>query len=79
MLLLFGLAGIAGSALGGYGADRLGYRKNAVTMLVVLMFSLTAFSVLAVVGATFVTLGWRWRWRRWPSRASLSSRCSSTA
>lgn len=77
MLLLFGLAGIAGSALGGYGADRLGYRKNAVTMLVVLMFSLTAFSVLAVVGATFVTLGWRWR--RWPSRASLSSRCSSTA
>jgi hypothetical protein len=34
-----------------------GFLAYAVTRLVVLMFSLTAFSVPAVVGAAFVTLG----------------------
>lgn len=57
MLFLFGLAGLAGSALGGYGADRLGYRANVVTMLLVLVFSLLSFSLLAVVDPPFVALG----------------------
>jgi predicted MFS family arabinose efflux permease len=51
MLLLFGLASIAGSVLGGYGADRRGYRQNVVSALVVLAFSLLLFSLLAAVGA----------------------------
>jgi predicted MFS family arabinose efflux permease len=40
MLLAFGLAGVAGSILGGYGADRWGYRTTAVQMIVILGFSL---------------------------------------
>jgi MFS transporter, DHA1 family, inner membrane transport protein len=57
MLFLFGLAGLAGSVLGGYGADRLGYRTNVVTILLVLVFSLLSFSLLAVLGPAFVALG----------------------
>jgi predicted MFS family arabinose efflux permease len=40
MLLAFGLAGVAGSILGGYGADRWGYLTTAVQMIVILGFSL---------------------------------------
>ena len=50
MLLLFGLASIVGSVLGGYGADRRGYGQNVVTVLVVLAFSLLLFSLLPTVG-----------------------------
>jgi len=57
MLFLFGLAGLAGSVLGGYGADRLGYRTNVVSILMVLVFSLLSFSLLSVLGPAFVALG----------------------
>jgi MFS transporter, DHA1 family, inner membrane transport protein len=59
MFLLFGLASIAGTILGGYGADRLGYRANAVPILVVLALSLLSFSLLAAVeaGTTPAILG----------------------
>ena len=33
MVLSFGLGGVVGSVLGGYGADRWGYRMNAIPML----------------------------------------------
>ncbi len=51
MFFLFGLASIAGTVLGGHGADRLGYRANAVPILVVLALSLLSFSLLFGVGA----------------------------
>jgi MFS transporter, DHA1 family, inner membrane transport protein len=54
MLLLFGLAGTAGSVFGGLGADRFGYRTTVVTVLMLLALSLCAFSVLAAIGAPFV-------------------------
>ena len=46
MLLLFGLAAIAGSVLGGYGADRWGYQATVVPVLVVQALALLSFSVL---------------------------------
>jgi predicted MFS family arabinose efflux permease len=59
MLFVFGLAGVVGSILGGYGADRWGYRATAIPMLVVLGLSLLSFSLLAAVEAdpTFVVAG----------------------
>jgi predicted MFS family arabinose efflux permease len=59
MLLLFGLAAIAGSVLGGYGADRWGYRVTVVPVLVVQAFALLSFSLLpaAEAGTAFVIIG----------------------
>jgi predicted MFS family arabinose efflux permease len=58
MLLLFGLAAIAGSVLGGYGADRWGYRATVVPVLVVQAFALLSFSLLAAGGGSaFVITG----------------------
>jgi predicted MFS family arabinose efflux permease len=59
MLFVFGLAGVGGSILGGYGADRWGYRATAIPMLVVLGLSLLSFSLLAMIEAnpTFVIAG----------------------
>jgi MFS transporter, DHA1 family, inner membrane transport protein len=59
MLLAFGLAGVGGSILGGYGADRWGYRTTAVQMIVILGFSLLTFSLLPAieVGSAFVIVG----------------------
>src|ERR671920_368075 len=57
MLLSFGLGGVVGSVLGGYGADRWGYRMNAIPMLLVLAISLLAFSVLPADGSAFVVIG----------------------
>ena len=57
MLFLFGVAGVAGSVLGGYGADRVGYRTNVLAMLAVLVLSIFAFSLLAAVGAPFAAPG----------------------
>ena len=52
MLFVFGLAGVVGSILGGYGADRWGYRATAIPMLVVLGLSLLSFSLLAAIEAS---------------------------
>jgi predicted MFS family arabinose efflux permease len=57
MILSFGLGGVVGSVLGGYGADRWGYRMNAIPMLLVLAVSLLSFSVLPAGGSTFVVIG----------------------
>src|SRR5215208_7984987 len=57
MLLSFGLGGVVGSVLGGYGADRWGYRMNPIPMLLVLAVSLLAFSVLPADGSAFVVIG----------------------
>ena len=46
-----------GSVLGGYGADRWGYRMNVIPMLLVLAVSLLSFSVLPAGGSTFVVIG----------------------
>jgi predicted MFS family arabinose efflux permease len=66
MLLLFGLAAIAGNALGGYGADRWGYGRSMVVIFVVVALSLLSFSLLtpvagslpAVVGAGVALVTW---------------------
>jgi predicted MFS family arabinose efflux permease len=59
MLLLFGLASVAGTALGGYAADRWGYVTSMVPILVVLVISLLSFSLLSVLeaGSLFAVLG----------------------
>jgi predicted MFS family arabinose efflux permease len=58
MLLLFGVAAIAGNALGGYGADRWGYERSLAAIFVVLTLSLLAFSLLTpVAGSSFASLG----------------------
>jgi MFS transporter, DHA1 family, inner membrane transport protein len=59
MLFVFGLAGVVGSILGGYGADRWGYRATAIPMLAVLGLSLLSFSLLsgAEAGSAFVIAG----------------------
>jgi DHA1 family inner membrane transport protein len=51
MLFAFGLAGVGGSILGGYGADRWGYRATAIPMLAVLGLSLLSFSTFSVAEA----------------------------
>ncbi len=59
MLFVFGLAGVGGSILGGYGADRWGYRATAIPMIAILGLSLLSFSVLSVAeaGSAFVIAG----------------------
>jgi MFS transporter, DHA1 family, inner membrane transport protein len=66
MLLVFGLAGVAGNVLGGYGADRWRYGRSLIVIFVVLTLSLLAFSLLtlvagsllAVVGAGVALVAW---------------------
>ncbi|MBV9452742.1 MAG: MFS transporter, partial [Rubrobacter sp.] len=67
MLLLFGLASVAGTALGGYIADRFGYGRSMVPILAVLTVSLFSFSLLpaieissplAVLGTGIVLVTW---------------------
>jgi DHA1 family inner membrane transport protein len=67
MLLVFGLTAIAGSVLGGYAADRWGYRTTVVPVLVVQGLSLLSFSLLpaagrgsaaVVAGAALVLAAW---------------------
>ncbi len=58
MLLLFGLAAIAGNALGGYGADRWGYGRSLAVIFVVVTLSLLAFSLLMpVAGSLLAAVG----------------------
>jgi MFS transporter, DHA1 family, inner membrane transport protein len=59
MLLAFGLAGVGGSILGGYGADRWGYRATAIPMLAILGLSLLSFSMFSVAeaGSALVVAG----------------------
>ena len=59
MLLLFGLASVTGTALGGYIADRFGYGRSVVPILVVLTASLLSFSLLPAieVGSLIAVLG----------------------
>ncbi len=52
MLLLFGLAAIAGNALGGYGADRWPYTLSVGAIFAVLALSFLSFSLLAPLGGT---------------------------
>lgn len=47
MLLVFGVAGIAGNALGGYGADRYGYRRSVAVIFAILVVSFASLSALA--------------------------------
>lgn len=54
MLLLFGVAAVAGNALGGYGADRWGYRRSCAIIFTVLAASLASFSLLAPASGTFL-------------------------
>ncbi len=67
LLLVFGLASIAGNSLGGYWADRRGYRGGVGVILVVLALSLLSFSLLtaadagsgtAVLGAVTALIAW---------------------
>jgi predicted MFS family arabinose efflux permease len=69
MLLLFGLAAIAGNALGGYGADRWPYTPSVGTIFLVLALSFLSFlsfsllaplggSPLAVFGAAAALVAW---------------------
>ena len=51
MLAIFGLASIPGTLLGGYAADRWGYRISITVMLAVLSASLLSFSFLFAVEA----------------------------
>lgn len=51
LLLVFGLASIAGNYLGGYWADRRGYQGSVGAILVVLALSLLSFSLLTVADA----------------------------
>jgi len=52
MLLLFGLAAIAGNALGGYGADRWPYGPSVGAIFVVLALSFLLFSLLMPLNGT---------------------------
>jgi predicted MFS family arabinose efflux permease len=51
MLLVFGLAAVLGSVLGGYGADRWGYRASILPVLIVQALALLSFSLLSALGA----------------------------
>jgi MFS transporter, DHA1 family, inner membrane transport protein len=58
MLLLFGVAAIAGNALGGYGADRWGYGRSLGVIFATLTLSLLAFSLLTpVAGSSLAVAG----------------------
>lgn len=54
MLAVFGLASITGTLLGGYVADRWGYRISMIAVLAVLSVSLFSFSVLSTAQAESV-------------------------
>jgi DHA1 family inner membrane transport protein len=57
MLAVFGLASIPGALLGGYVADRWGYRVSMVTVLTILSMSLLSFSLLSTAQAgSFLTV-----------------------
>ena len=56
MLLLFGLAAIAGNALGGYGADRWGYRRSLAVIFIVVTLSLLALSLLMPVAGSLLAI-----------------------
>lgn len=67
LLLVFGIASIVGNSLGGYWADRRGYRGGVGMILVVLALSLLSFSLLtaadagsgtAVLGAVVALVAW---------------------
>jgi DHA1 family inner membrane transport protein len=51
MLAVFGVASIPGTLLGGYVADRWGYRVSMIAVLAVLSVSLFSFSLLSAVQA----------------------------
>jgi predicted MFS family arabinose efflux permease len=59
MLAVFGLASIPGALLGGYVADRWGYRVSMIVVLAVLSVSLFSFSLLsaAQAGSALAVLG----------------------
>jgi MFS transporter, DHA1 family, inner membrane transport protein len=59
MLAVFGLASIPGTLLGGYVADRWGYRVSMIALLAVLTVSLFSFSLLstAQAGSALAILG----------------------
>lgn len=59
MLAVFGLASIPGTLLGGYVADRWGYRVSMIAVLAVLSMSLFSFSLLstAQAGSVLAILG----------------------
>jgi predicted MFS family arabinose efflux permease len=59
MLAVFGLASIPGTLLGGYFADRWGYRVSMIAVLAVLSVSLFSFSLLstAQAGSVLAVLG----------------------
>jgi predicted MFS family arabinose efflux permease len=59
MLAVFGLASIPGTLLGGYVADRWGYRVSMIALLAVLTVSLFSFSLLstAQAGSVLAVLG----------------------
>jgi MFS transporter, DHA1 family, inner membrane transport protein len=58
MLLLFGVAAIAGNLLGGYSADRWGYERSLAVIFTALTLSLLAFSLLSpVAGSPLATVG----------------------
>jgi predicted MFS family arabinose efflux permease len=59
MLALFGLASIPGALLGGYVADRWGYRASMMAVLTVLSVSLFSFSLLSTVqpGSVWTVIG----------------------
>ena len=56
LLLLFGVAAVAGNALGGYGADRWGYRRAGVIIFCVLTASFGFISLLAPVSGTLLAI-----------------------
>ena len=59
MLAVFGLASIPGALLGGYVADRWGYRASMMAVLTVLSVSLFSFSLLSTVqpGSVWTVIG----------------------
>ena len=58
MLLLFGLAGVVGNIVGGYGADHWSYGRSLAMIFMVLPISLLAFSLLApVAGSSLAVAG----------------------
>ncbi len=58
MLFVFGLAGVVGSYLGGYGADRWGYGRSLAVIFTTLTLSLLAFSLLTpVAGSSLAVAG----------------------
>jgi len=59
MLLAFGLAGVAGSILGVYGADRWGYRATVIPVVVVLGLSLLSLSLLSALDVgSLLAIAW---------------------